>query len=109
MYVVYGVGVFNEVLIVVMLKVGLDGGFYGAVAVFGVSFLFVWILEGFLVGILDLGGLILMGIGIGVFVIFFSMGIKVFVENFGLVFLIGVLLGLVVGGVIVLIWKFIIN
>ena len=30
MYVVYGVGAFNEVSIVAMLKAGLDGGSYGA-------------------------------------------------------------------------------
>lgn len=109
MYVMYGVGVFNEVLIVVMLKVGLDGGFYGVVVVFGVSFLFVRILEGFLVGILDLGGLILIGIGIGVLVIFLSMKIVVLIDNFVFFLLIGLVLGLIVGGIIVLICKFMIN
>ena len=34
MYVVYGVGAFNEVSIVAMLKAGLDGGSYGAAAAF---------------------------------------------------------------------------
>ena len=43
---------------------------------FGASFLFARILEGSLVGILDLGGSILTGIGIGVPAIFLSMGIK---------------------------------
>ncbi|MFP9213109.1 DUF4310 family protein, partial [Enterococcus faecalis] len=66
MYVMYGVGAFNEVSIVAMLKAGLDGGSYGAAAAFGASFLFARILEGSLVGILDLGGSILTGIGIGV-------------------------------------------
>ena len=84
MYVVYGVGAFNEVSIVAMLKAGLDGGSYGAAAAFGASFLFARILEGSLVGILDLGGSILTGIGIGVPAIFLSMGIKAPVENFGL-------------------------
>ena len=103
MYVVYGVGAFNEVSIVAMLKAGLDGGSYGAAAAFGA------ILEGSLVGILDLGGSILTGIGIGVPAIFLSMGIKAPVENFGLALLTGALLGLAVGGVIVLIRKFTIN
>ena len=101
MYVVYGVGAFNEVSIVAMLKAGLDGGSYGAAAAFGASFLFARILEGSLVGILDLG--------IGVPAIFLSMGIKAPVENFGLALLTGALLGLAVGGVIVLIRKFTIN
>lgn len=40
MYVVYGVGAFNEVSIVAMLKAGLDGGSYGAAAALGrVSYL----------------------------------------------------------------------
>ncbi|MBO6330026.1 DUF4310 family protein [Enterococcus faecalis] len=101
MYVVYGVGAFNEVSIVAMLKAGLDGGSYGAAAAFGASFLFA--------RILDLGGSILTGIGIGVPAIFLSMGIKAPVENFGLALLTGALLGLAVGGVIVLIRKFTIN
>ena len=109
MYVVYGVGAFNEVSIVAMLKAGLDGGSYGAAAAFGASFLFARILEGSLVGILDLGGSILTGIGIGVPAIFLSMGIKAPVENFGLALLTGALLGLAVGDVIVLIRKFTIN
>lgn len=109
MYVVYGVGAFNEVSIVAMLKAGLDGGSYGAAAAFGASFLFARILEGSLVGILDLGGSILTGIGIGVPAIFLSMGIKAPVENFGLALLTGAILGLAVGGVIVLIRKFTIN
>ena len=73
------------------------------------KFLFARILEGSLVGILDLGGSILTGIGIGVPAIFLSMGIKAPVENFGLALLTGALLGLAVGGVIVLIRKFTIN
>lgn len=109
MYVVHGVGAFNEVSIVAMLKAGLDGGSYGAAAAFGASFLFARILEGSLVGILDLGGSILTGLGIGVPAILLSMGIKAPVENFGLALLTGAVLGLAVGGIIVLIRKFTIN
>lgn len=72
MYYVYGVGAFNEVSIVAMLKAGMDGGSYGAAAAFGASFLFARILEGSLVGILDLGGSILTGVGIGIPAIFFE-------------------------------------
>ena len=61
MYFNYGVGAFNEVAIVAMLKAGMTGGSYGAAAAFGASFLFARILEGSLVGILDLGGSILTG------------------------------------------------
>ncbi|MDH6363213.1 uncharacterized protein (TIGR03579 family) [Enterococcus sp. PF1-24] len=109
MYVQHGVGAFNEVSIVAMLKAGLDGGSYGAAAAFGASFLFARILEGSLVGILDLGGSILTGIGIGVPAILLSMGINAPVENFALSLLTGAGLGVVVGGVIILIRKFTIN
>ena len=109
MYVVYGVGAFNEVSIVAMLKAGLDGGSYGAAAAFGASFLFARILEGSLVGILDLGGSILTGIGIGVPAILLSMKITAPIDNFALSLLTGLVLGLIVGGIIVLIRKFTIN
>ena len=109
MYYVYGVGAFNEVAIVAMLKAGMDGGSYGAAAAFGASFLFARNLEGSLVGILDLGGAILTGIGIGIPAIFLSMGMVAPVENFALAIVTGLILGLLVGGVIILIRKFTIN
>lgn len=56
MYYLYGIGAFNEVAFVAMLKAGIDTGVYGAVAAFGASFLFARIIEGSLVGILDIGG-----------------------------------------------------
>lgn len=108
MYVMYGVGAFNEVSIVAMLKAGLDGGSYGAAAAFGASFLFARILEGSLVGILDLGGSILTGIGIGVPAILLSMKIAAPIDNLHSL-LTGLVLGLIVGGIIVLIRKFTIN
>ncbi|MGL4389523.1 MAG: DUF4310 family protein, partial [Carnobacterium maltaromaticum] len=73
------------------------------------SFLFARILEGSLVGILDLGGAILTGIGIGIPAIFLSMGMVAPVENFALAIVTGLILGLLVGGVIILIRKFTIN
>lgn len=109
MYVEYGVGAFNEVSIVAMLKAGLDGGSYGAAAAFGASFLFARILEGSLVGILDLGGSILTGVGIGIPAIFLSMGITAPIESFPLALLTGAVLGILIGGVIILIRKFTIN
>ncbi|MGM0212513.1 DUF4310 family protein [Enterococcus sp. AZ109] len=109
MYIQYGVGAFNEVSIVAMLKAGLDGGSYGAAAAFGASFLFARILEGSLVGILDLGGSILTGLGIGIPAIFLSMGIDAPLKSFPLALLTGAILGILVGGIIILIRKFTIN
>lgn len=109
MYVTYGVGAFNEVAIVAMLKAGLDGGSYGAAAAFGASFLFARILEGSLVGILDIGGAILTGIGIGVPAILLSMGITQPIDNYGLALITGLVIGGIVGGLIIVIRKFTIN
>ena len=109
MYIVHGVGAFNEVSIVAMLKAGLDGGSYGAAAAFGASFLFARILEGSLVGILDIGGSILTGVGIGIPAILLSLNITQPTNNFLLALLVGALCGLAIGGLIVLIRKFTIN
>ncbi|MDR1568005.1 MAG: DUF4310 family protein [Streptococcaceae bacterium] len=109
MYVKYGVGAFNEVSIVAMLKAGLDGESFGPAAAFGASFLFARILEGSLVGILDLGGSILTGIGIGIPAILLSMKITAPIDNFALSLLTGAVLGGITGGIIILIRKFTIN
>ncbi|WP_338207713.1 DUF4310 family protein [Lactiplantibacillus paraxiangfangensis] len=100
MYYNYGVGAFNEVAIVAMLKAGMTGGSYGAAAAFGASFLFARILEGSLVGILDLGGSILTGVGIGIPAILLSMGIEAPVKNFPLALLTGLVIGLIIGAII---------
>ncbi|PPS64826.1 hypothetical protein CRX72_05095 [Pantoea sp. BRM17] len=46
MYYLYGIGAFNEVAFVSMLRAGMETGVYGAVAAFGASFLFARIIEG---------------------------------------------------------------
>ena len=67
MYYLYGIGAFNEVAFVAMLKSGIDTGVYGAVAAFGASFLFARIIEGSLVGILDTG--LVLGLAVGYIII----------------------------------------
>lgn len=109
MYITYGVGAFNEVSIVAMLKAGLDGGSYGAAAAFGASFLFARILEGSLVGILDLGGSLLTGVGIGIPAIFLSVGMTEPLDNFVLSLITGLTIGILIGGIIIAIRKFTIN
>lgn len=56
MYIHFGTGAFNDISIVAMLKDGLDGGDYAAAAGFAAGFLIARILEGPLVGLLDIGG-----------------------------------------------------
>ncbi|HHR5886440.1 TPA: DUF4310 family protein [Providencia alcalifaciens] len=106
MYVVYGFGAFNEVAFVAMLRAGLDTGVYGAVAAFGASFLFARIIEGSLVGILDIGGALQTGIGLGVPALFLAAGWDILVTNFWISLLTGLFLGVLIGLIIVFVRKF---
>lgn len=106
MYYVYHIGAFNDVAIVAMLEAGIQGAGYGAAAAFGASFLFARVLEGSLVGILDIGGSLQTGIGIGVPALLLASGITAPIENFTLSLLTGAVLGLVIGYVIIGIKKF---
>lgn len=109
MYYVYGLGAFNEVAFVSMLRSGMETGVYGAVAAFGASFLFARIIEGSLVGILDIGGAIQTGIGLGVPALLLGAGIVYPVANFAASLATGMLLGMATGYLIILARKFTIN
>jgi uncharacterized protein (TIGR03579 family) len=109
MYYLYGIGAFNEVAFVAMLKAGIDTGVYGAVAAFGASFLFARIIEGSLVGILDIGGAIQTGVGLGVPALLLGAGIMFPVTNFIAALITGLVIGLAIGYVIILARKFTIN
>ncbi len=89
-----------------MLRAGLDTGVYGAVAAFGASFLFARIIEGSLVGILDIGGALQTGIGLGVPALFLAAGWDILVTNFWMSLLTGLLLGVLIGLLIVFARKF---
>lgn len=108
MFVVHKVGAFNDVAVVAMLSAGIEegGAAFGAAAAFGASFLFARILEGSLVGILDIGGALQTGLGIGVPAILLASGYKQPIENFALALITGAILGAIVGTVVILIKKF---
>lgn len=108
-YYVYGIGAFNEVAFVAMLRSGIDTGTYGAVAAFGASFLFARIIEGSLVGILDIGGALQTGLGLGVPALLLSAGIFFPIENFVASLFTGMFLGVLVGYFIIAARKFTIN
>ncbi|SUX87620.1 Uncharacterised protein [Citrobacter koseri] len=65
MYYLYGIGAFNEVAFVAMLKAGMDTGVYGAVAAFGAKLLVCPHYRRVAGGILDIGGAIQTGVGLG--------------------------------------------
>lgn len=109
LYYTEGIGAFNEISIVAMLKSGMDGNGYGAAAAFGASFLFARILEGSLVGILDIGGSMMTGIGIGVPAMLLAAGFTLPLENFAVSLITGALLGLAIGLIIVSIRKATVN
>lgn len=66
LYYTYHVGAFNDLAVVALLEAGLKGGGFGAAAAFGGAFLFARVIEGPLVGILDIGGALQTGVGIAV-------------------------------------------
>jgi uncharacterized protein (TIGR03579 family) len=109
LYYVYHVGAFNDIAVVALLAAGIKGGGYGAAAAFGASFLFARVLEGPLVGILDIGGSLQTGVGIGIPAILLGAGITAPIKSFPLALITGALLGLIIGTIIVLIRKFTIN
>ena len=109
MYYLYGIGAFNEVAFVSMLRAGIDTGVYGAVAAFGASFLFARIIEGSLVGILDIGGAIQTGVGLGVPALLLGAGFVFPVANFAASLVTGLVIGVAIGYVIILARKFTIN
>lgn len=111
MFYVHGLGAFNEIGVVAIFQAGIDGaaagdlGAYGAAAAFGVSFLFARVLEGSLVGILDIGGAIMTGVGIGLPALLLMSGISAPVESFPLALLTGFIAGVLIGAVVILVRK----
>lgn len=105
LFLVNGTGLANEIYIGEMLRVGQQTGDYAAPAAFAVGFLLARILEGPLVGILDIGGSLMTGIGVGVPALLLSIGMGILIENFALALLTGFILGAAVGGLIIIIRK----
>ena len=105
MFITLGTGAFNDLSIVAMLKDGMDGGDYAAAAGFAAGFLIARVLEGPLVGLMDIGGTLQTGVGIGIPALFLSMGWEFPFSNFFVALFVGAVIGLVMGGVIILIRK----
>lgn len=101
----HGTGLFNEIYIGEMLNVGLETGDYSAPAAFAVGFLIARLLEGPLVGILDVGGALMTGLGVGIPALILSLGMDNLIRNFPIAILVGLVLGLVIGVLLILIRK----
>lgn len=100
LYIQFGTGAFNEISIVQMLQEGLDGGDYSGAAGFAAGFLIARILEAPLVGILDIGGSLMTGVGIGIPALFLSMNFTLPFNNFFFALITGAIIGLAMAAII---------
>ncbi|WP_255575534.1 DUF4310 family protein [Caproiciproducens faecalis] len=105
MFIKFGTGAFNDISIVAMLTDGMSSGDYAAAAGFAAGFLIARVLEGPLVGLMDIGGSLMTGVGIGIPAVFLSMGWKFPFSNFLSALLVGAVIGLVIGLAIIIIRK----
>ena len=101
LYITYGTGAFNEIFVVQMLDEGLATGDYAAAAGFATGFLLARILEGPLVGILDIGGSLMTGVGIGIPAMLLAAGITAPLNNFALSLITGAGIGIALGALII--------
>ncbi len=101
MFVKYGYGLFNEIAQAEMVRNGLETGDFATPIGYCTGFLLARVMEGPLVGILDIGGSIMTGIGTGMVSLAKSVGLDIVVDNFPLALLTGAVLGLIIGYVII--------
>lgn len=104
-YIKFNTGAFNDLAVVQMLQEGLDTGDYSGAAGFAAGFLIARILEGPLVGVLDIGGSLMTGVGIGIPAVLLSSKIDFPFSNFGIALAFGALVGILIGALIMLIRK----
>lgn len=104
-FMVDGVGLTNEIYIGEMLKVGQETGDYAAPAAFSAGFLLARLLEGPLVGILDIGGSMMTGVGVGIPALLLSMGYDSLINSFPLALITGLVVGTLLGTAIIVIRK----
>lgn len=104
-FLTHGVGLLNGIPIATMLREGITTGSYVTVVAYAGSFLFARLTEGPLVGILDIGGSIMTGVGGGLAGLILSLGYDVVMYNFFLSLLAGAVIGLALGIIILLVRK----
>ncbi|GBU10483.1 membrane protein [Erysipelotrichaceae bacterium] len=99
----HNVGLLNEVFIGEMLKMGRETGDYSSASSFASGFLLARLLEAPLVGILDIGGSLMTGIGVGIPALLLLASFGFIFENFYLAMLLGFVIGCLIGlGIIIL-------
>ena len=105
MYLQHGTGSLSTLVVAQMLETGVRTGDFAPAAGFAAGFLIARVLEGPLVGILDIGGSLMTGVGVGIPALMLSVGITKPLENFSLALITGAGIGLVIGIIVMLIRK----
>lgn len=105
LFLTHKTGAFNEVSITAMLTAGQDTGDYSAAAGFAAGFLLARILEGPLVGLMDIGGSLMTGVGVGIPAVFLSMGWTFPFSGFVPSLLVGAVIGIAIGSIVIIIRK----
>ena len=93
MLVVHGFGLFNDIAQAEMIKQGMSNGDWAAPVGYAAGFLLARVMEGPLVGILDIGGSFGTGVGTGCTALLMSMGLDFLVTNFIIALLVGAAIG----------------
>ncbi len=96
LYLVEGTGYMNNLTIALLLR----EGDWATAAGYGGGFLIARVLEGPLVGLIDIGGSMMTGAGAGIVGLLYSMGLGFLVENFALSIITGAVVGLVIAAVV---------
>lgn len=102
MFLTDGYGLFADASQTAML---IEGGDLATAVGYSAGFLIARILEGPLVGILDIGGSFQTGVGTGLVALCKSLGLNWAIDNFIVSVLVGAVIGLVLGIVIVVVRK----
>lgn len=104
LYLTTGVGAMNEIVYAQMLNTGMETGDFTAAMGFAAGFLIARVLEGPMTGILDIGGSILSGVGIGIPAVFLSSSkLSWLILNPMAALLVGLIAGLIIGIIIMVV------
>jgi uncharacterized protein (TIGR03579 family) len=105
MYINEGFGLFADASQTALLIEGINEGNWATPVGYSAGFLLARVLEGPLVGILDIGGSMQTGVGTGMVALCQSLGLTWITGNFIVSILAGAIIGLVIGIVIIVVRK----
>jgi len=98
---VHGSGMFNDLLAAQMFVSADSAGDFMTLGLFGLGYLIARMLEGPLVGVLDIGGSVATGVGLGLPSLCLAFGFTLPVENFAVALIFGGVIGYALGALII--------